>query len=60
MPPFMPLVKISTPSLFFCNILSDKILINSNFFNCNFNFSATSKALKSSSSSSGKSNFDFK
>ena len=46
MPPFMPLLKTSTPSLLFSKILSDKILINSNFFNCNFNFSATSKALK--------------
>ena len=31
-----------------------------NFCNCNFSFSATSKALKSSSSFSGKSNLDFK
>ena len=59
-PLFEPRIKTSLPSLFLLNICEERSLINSSFFNCNFNFSATSKALNSSSSLSGKSNFDFK
>ena len=44
----MPLKKISLPNLFLFSIWSDNKRINSNFFNCNFNFSATSNALNSS------------
>ena len=58
--PFIPRVLISLPSRFLLSICSESNLINSNFLSCNFNFSATSKALKSSSSSSGNNSLDFK
>ena len=60
MPAFIPLVLISFPNLFLFNICSDSNLINSNFFNCNFNFSATSWTLNSSSGVPGSNNLDFK
>mgnify|MGYP001167931735 CR=1 FL=1 len=41
-PALIPLVLISLPSLLRFNICSESNLINSNFFSCNFNFSATS------------------
>ena len=50
----IPLKKISLPNLFLFSIWSDNKRINSSFFSCNFNFSATSRALNSSSSDSGR------
>ena len=41
-PSLIPLDLISLPNLFLFNIWSDNKRINSNFFNCIFNFSATS------------------